>query len=261
MLSKRFIQFAGLMAALFVAAWCYATWQPSGEVRELLPRLDSLHLGLRDRARDDLRRLGTNAVPELLAIVAQTNEPPLRLWLRQHLPVSKQSSPAETSAQARRALDLLGHHAAVASPVEIIQPAIAPETNVLELLSSIADPDKSVRAAAANALGKFKDHADTVVPDLQKLLLDESAEVRIAAARALGEFGPAARAAPHDLLNTTADPDSGVRLAAAKAVLRFNDPRAAGIALEQLADDADPTNRAAAKAAAPKAPSSKLQLR
>ena len=236
------------MGALFVGAWFYTTWQPTSEVRELLPRLDSLHLGNRDRAQADLRRLGTNAEPELLAIVAHTNEPPLRLWLRQHLPVPAQRSAAETSAQAMHALCLLGYQSPLASPKEIIQPVVAKEANLLEILSSIASADKSVRAAAANALGKFKDQAETVVPDLQKLLLDESAEVRIAAAWALGEFGPAARFATLDLLHTTVDPDARVRLAAVKAVLRFDDPRAAGIALEQLADDADPTNRAVAAA-------------
>lgn len=120
---------------------------------------------------------------------------------------------------------------------------------VPEILARVAAPQADVRAAAAMSLGKIRAQPAEAIPNLQKLLHDEAALVRAQAAIALGEFGPTATGATLELLEATTDPDALVRLSAMNALLRFNDPRAAEIALRQLAEDPDPENRAAARAA------------
>lgn len=119
-----------------------------------------------------------------------------------------------------------------------------------EILARVADSNTDIRLAVAIALGKIRTQPNESIPNLQKLLLDEAVPVRVQAAIALGEFGPAAAETTLQLLEATGDPDPGVRLAVFNTLLRFNDPRAAEIAVRQLVDDPDPTNRAAAEAAA-----------
>jgi HEAT repeat protein len=61
------------------------------------------------------------------------------------------------------------------------------------LLESLKDSSSGVREAAAIALGRLDEPAETV-PALQKLLKDDKdMAVRIAAARGLGQMGPGAK--------------------------------------------------------------------
>ena len=61
---------------------------------------------------------------------------------------------------------------------------------VPELIEALGDEDRSVRAAAAGALGAIGDRA--AIPHLQRLLADENDWVRAAALDALGDFHDAA---------------------------------------------------------------------
>jgi HEAT repeat protein len=69
----------------------------------------------------------------------------------------------------------------------------------------LKDKDRTVRLLAAAASGKFLTERDTVVPLLREMLKDAEPSVRAVAAESLGRLGPAARAAAPDLAGLLTD--------------------------------------------------------
>jgi HEAT repeat protein len=98
---------------------------------------------------------------------------------------------------------------------------------VPELAAALADKDKHVRAAAAEALSKVGKAAKGAVPALVKALGDESALVRANAAVALGDLANEGRPAVGALTKLyQKDEDPDVREHAAEALKKI-DPKAA----------------------------------
>jgi HEAT repeat protein len=79
-----------------------------------------------------------------------------------------------------------------------------------------ADTDSHVRAAAAYALGAFRE--ESAAPALRKALHDPDARVRRGAVRALSQLGQPLSAAANDLTDLLQDPDALVRRDAAAAL-------------------------------------------
>eukprot|EP00427_Karlodinium_veneficum_P042505 CAMPEP_0169258780 /NCGR_PEP_ID=MMETSP1016-20121227/41617_1 /TAXON_ID=342587 /ORGANISM="Karlodinium micrum, Strain CCMP2283" /LENGTH=448 /DNA_ID=CAMNT_0009340783 /DNA_START=18 /DNA_END=1364 /DNA_ORIENTATION=+ len=88
-----------------------------------------------------------------------------------------------------------------------------------QMLKSLADEDEDVRAAVADALGKFGQLETAAVHDLAALLADRHSEVRAASLRALCCLGPAAAATVEPVVSKLLLHEApGVRETAAKVL-------------------------------------------
>jgi HEAT repeat protein len=118
---------------------------------------------------------------------------------------------------------------------------------VSDLVSALTALAPNVRAGAAEALGGIGSAAAGAVPALVSALADADPTVRACSAGALGRIGPAASGAVSALASTLADADKRVREDAARALGRIG-PGASG-AVPTLASalaDPDPDLRARA---------------
>lgn len=90
------------------------------------------------------------------------------------------------------------------------------------ILDALGSGDKSIRVAAADAIGSIGRPADMCVPALKGVLenRDDAPEVLAAAARALMAFGAGARRAGAALVDLISHPDEDVAFAAAETVVR-----------------------------------------
>lgn len=108
--------------------------------------------------------------------------------------------------------------------------ALAPEPVLVSAASRAADdPDVSVRAACAHAVGRAPDVPPGTVSDLARAAVDPDARVRALAIRALGRQ---AGAPTGPLAAGAADPDPFVALAALRALAAREDD--AGVLAERL---------------------------
>jgi HEAT repeat protein len=171
----------------------YVLYGLGAEAEAALPALtDEIRRGEPDGytyAGDALIRIGAPAIP---ALVGQMVDPqPLGQYRAEFL--------------RRSAMVLLARMGAPAVPA---------------LREALGHPNASVRACAAEALGRFTPPATAAgaVPELGRALRDGDATVRQRAAAALGNIGPEARAAAPLLREALGDPAADVRLSAAYAL-------------------------------------------
>lgn len=186
-----------------------------GEAKRLLAQLADADATRRDRAAQDLVRLGEAAVPVLLEAL-QTKDPNLLPLIQQILA----RIPSATAALIKvltsahpilrgRAAEVLaiskdpdaipallealrGEYFTVRSRAALALGKIGDPRAIQLLLSALKDPEDEVRAAACLALAFYKD--PSTFDDITNVLLDDAKlEVRQAAAQGLGNTGhPAA---------------------------------------------------------------------
>ncbi|MBC8289800.1 MAG: HEAT repeat domain-containing protein, partial [Planctomycetes bacterium] len=85
------------------------------------------------------------------------------------------------------------------------------------LMALVGHPEKDVRDAAADAMGKIGPITRVFIPTLIEHLANGDTGVRVAAARALGEMKAEAARAGGDLARCVSDPSPGGRLAGSRA--------------------------------------------
>ncbi len=142
---------------------------------------------------------------------------------------------APLQVEALNALAQMGHRAAEATPdvlrilesgpsrrdfaVRTLGAIALPSQTVLDALSGVlADPNRTTRENALQALGKLGPAAAPAIPRIRPFLKAGDAFARHAAAEALGSIGPAAANAVPDLIALWRDPDEFVRRTTGDAV-------------------------------------------
>jgi HEAT repeat protein len=184
----------------------WLTGSKQGEVKRLISQLGDVTK--RERAAQDLIRLGPDAVPALLEALQtkDTNLLPLYQQILARIPSAtplliktlKTAHPilrgraAEVFAinKDRNAFPTLlealqGEYFTVRSRAALALGKIGDPKAIQLLLNALKDPEDEVRMAACLALGYFKD--PSTFDDITNVLLDDpKIEVRQAAARALG---------------------------------------------------------------------------
>lgn len=184
----------------------WLTGSKQGEAKRLITQLADVTK--RDRAAQDLIRLGSDAVPALVEAL-QTKDANLLSYYQQILARIPSASPslvktlktahpiirgrvAEIFAinKDRNAVPALlealqGEYFTVRSRAALALGKIGEPKAIQTLLHALKDTEDEVRSAACLALGSFKDPA--TFDDITNVLLDDpKIEVRQAAARALG---------------------------------------------------------------------------
>lgn len=94
----------------------------------------------------------------------------------------------------------------------------ARDAQIRKLIGQLKDKDASIRATAADILGRTGPEAKSAVPALIDLLKDKDAKVRAAAAESLGGIGPDAKSAVPELIKLLKDKDASVRAYAASGL-------------------------------------------
>jgi HEAT repeats len=207
----------------------------------LIPVDDAKKIALHDEARRAVRQIGSNAIPNLLTMLRETESVAVANW---RALVSKQrvvrlhSKPAWVrNADGLRGFQILGADAKEAVPaliaiyeqklsdssqssaVEALG-AIGPEASaaVPALLRGAVGSNSLVRARTIDALGQIHADPETVVPTLVQSLGDADRGVRLIAMRALGNFGSNAQQAIPVLTVLLQDPDKLVSKSAEQAI-------------------------------------------
>ncbi len=191
----------------------WLTGSKQGEAKRLIAQLGDVTK--RDRAAQDLIRLGPDAVPALLEAL-QTKDLNLLPYYQQILARIPSATPLliktlktahpiirgrvaeifginkDRSAVPALLEALQGEYFTVRSRAALALGKIGDPKAIQPLLNALKDPEDEVRIAACLALGYFKD--PSTFDDITNVLLDDpKIEVRQAAARALGNTGhPAA---------------------------------------------------------------------
>ena len=184
----------------------WLTGSKQGEVKRLIVQLGDVTK--RDRAAQDLIRLGPNAVPALIEAL-QTKDAKLLTLYQQSLARIPAATPLMVKTlktahpiirgrvaeifsinKDRNALPALlealqGEYFTVRSRAALALGKIGEPQAIQSILRALKDPEAEVRIAACLALGLFKD--PSTFDDITNVLLDDpKIEVRQAAARALG---------------------------------------------------------------------------
>ena len=138
------------------------------------------------------------------------------------------AGPAEPRWHAADVLGQIGEPARVAGPV---------------LVAALDDPDPTVRAVAAQAVGKLAPEVPGAVPALVELFPD------VGAVRAVAEFGPAAVGAVPKLIELLDHPDPMVRRNTARTLGRIGEGAKAAVPAltARLTDPDAPVREYAAK--------------
>jgi HEAT repeat protein len=185
------------------------TGSKQGEAKRLIAQLADVTK--RDRAAQDLIRLGKDAVPVLIEALQIKDANQLALY-QQILARNPPATPALTQTLAtahpiirgrvaeifainkdRNAVPALlealqGEYFTVRSRAALALGKIGEPKAIQPLLQALKDKEDEVRIAACLALGLFKD--PSIFDDITNVLLDDpKIEVRQAAARALGNTG------------------------------------------------------------------------
>lgn len=194
-----------------------------GEAKRLIAQLSDVTR--RDRAAQDLVRLGSDAVTPLIEAL-QTRDLDL-------LPLYEQIL-ARIPSATQRLVKLLGSaHPIIRGRVAEVFAISRDRAAVPALLDAVQGEYFTVRARAALALGKMGEQK--AVPLLLNLLKDPEDEVRIAACLALGLYRDPATF--DDITNIVLDdPKIEVRQAAARALGNTQHPAALPYLMEALAD-------------------------
>jgi HEAT repeat protein len=200
------------------------------------------HVALSGAAAATLIRLGTNALPELIAALSDGNYT---------VRVNACNALANLNSAAAPAIPRLGQivveergairSTAVMTLARIGEPAVPLLTGFL------ANTNAAVRQSGAYAFAHLNPPARSALPLLIKLSSDSSTEVRVAAIQAVGRIGDNSPEIRAVLLGGLDDPDGKVRAAAAghfflrQRVVRENEDR-----FYELLEDEEPEVRAAA---------------
>lgn len=185
---------------------------------EWLRLLRSNDVRRRNRAADALVQYGPTQIPAIVQVLEDKTLDGARLSAAQALgsygAKAEAAVPALVAAMkdakwngrdgAAMALGRIGQR-----PDEVV-PAL------IEALKS--DPDETVRAAAAEALGKISHDGGRVVTALARALDDKAVNVRAEAAEALEKLGPKAREALPALQKAAQSAEFIVRQAATEAI-------------------------------------------
>ncbi|GAB4500062.1 MAG: HEAT repeat domain-containing protein [Anaerolineales bacterium] len=193
------------------------------EAKKLIPMLtDSAR---RDRAAQELIRLGADAVPPLLDAL-QTQDLNL-LAIYQHILARIPSASPELTKALKSAHPLIRGRVA-----EVF--GISKDKNAIPiLLEALHGEFFTVRARAASALANIGD--PRIIPELLPLLKDREDEVRMAACAAVGKFHDPSTF--DELANVALDDTKiEVRQAAVKALGDSKDPAAIPFLMEALRD-------------------------
>ncbi|GAB4567134.1 MAG: HEAT repeat domain-containing protein [Anaerolineales bacterium] len=193
------------------------------EAKKLIPMLtDSAR---RDRAAQELIRLGADAVPPLLDAL-QTQDLNL-LAIYQHILARIPSASPELTKALKSAHPLIRGRVA-----EVF--GISKDKNAIPiLLEALHGEFFTVRARAASALANIGD--PRIIPELLPLLKDREDEVRMAACAAVGKFRDPSTF--DELANVALDDTKiEVRQAAVKALGDSKDPAAIPFLMEALRD-------------------------
>lgn len=201
----------------------WLTGGKQGEAKRLITHLSDATK--RDRAAQDLIRLGADAVPPLIEAL-QTKDPNLLPLIQQILA----RIPAATSTLVK----LLGSaHPIIRGRIAEVFAINKDRHAVPALLDAAQGEYFTVRSRAALALGKIGEAK--AIPHLLNLLKDSEDEVRIAACLALGMFGEPTTF--DEITNVLLDdPKIDVRQAAARALGNTQHPAALPYLMEALHD-------------------------
>lgn len=181
--------------------------------------------GKRERAAQDLIRLGADAVPVLMDAL-QTQDPGLPAIYQQILARIPSASPELAKA-------LTSAHPLIRGRVAEIFAISRDKSAVPVLIEALHGEFFTVKSRAAIALGNIGDAR--VLPELLPLLKDKENEVRIAACIAIGKFRDPSTF--DELANVTLDdPVIEVRQAAVKALGDSRHPAAIPFLMEALRD-------------------------
>jgi HEAT repeat protein len=177
-----------------------------------------------------LGRRAVVAVPQLMQILLETDDPPLRsaareslrnlgFLLRDHVPQLLEALSSEDTTLRRAAAEVLGR----------VYPA--PSEAVARLVASMQDPDREVRLAATRSLGLIgAADVPTALPALVSALRDTDTGIRVAAATALifvrkyidqESLDQLREAVPHLLDLVADDQEVAVRRAARSAIMQI----------------------------------------
>jgi len=162
----------------------------AAKARELISLLEDEDLTVRERAANELGRIGPaaeSAVPALITLLQGKNTS-----VREH---------------AADALGRIGRAAESAVPM---------------LVTLLQDENTSVREHAAFALGGIGPAAQSAVPALINLLQDKDANIRTSATYALGKIGPAAGLAVPALITLLQGENASVRKHVGEALKLIN---------------------------------------
>jgi len=194
-----------------------------GEAKKLIPMLaDSAK---RDRAAQELIRLGGDAVPPLIDAL-QTQDLNLLAIYQQILARIPSASPELTKA-------LKSAHPAIRGRVAEVFGISKDKNAVPVLLEALHGEFFTVRARAVIALANIGD--ERAIPELLPLLKDREDEVRMAACIAVGKFRDPSTF--DELANVALDDTKiEVRQAAVKALGDSKDPAAIPFLMEALRD-------------------------
>jgi HEAT repeat protein len=201
----------------------WLTGSKQGEAKRLISQLSDVTK--RDRAAQDLVRLGTDAVTPLIEAL-QTKDTGLLPLVQQVL--------ARIPSAAPTLIKLLGSaHPVIRGRVAEIFSISKDRTAAPALLDALQGEYFTVRSRAALALGKIGD--TKAIQPLLNLLKDRDDEVRIAACLALGLFR---NPSTFDDITTVLldDPKIEVRQAAARALGNTQHPAALPYLMEALHD-------------------------
>jgi HEAT repeat protein len=199
------------------------TGSKQGEVKRLIGQL--AEAGKRDRAAQDLVRIGEEAVPALVEAL-QAKDPSLLPFVQQTLARIPAATPTLVRVLTSAHPILRGRAAEVFG--------ISQDRNAVPaLLEALSGEFYTVRARAALALGTIGD--TRAIEALLAALKDQEAEVRIAACLALGFFKDPATF--DELTNVLLDdPRIEVRQAAAQGLGNTQHPAALPYLMEALHD-------------------------
>lgn len=212
---------------------------------EWIRELDSPSPGVSASANDAIKAIGTNAVPQLLIEASSHDSAPkaiaIALIKKQSLLKLHIVSDSDHQSRALRGLCALGTNGALAVAQGLTNShkwirhgcvgqwdmcTYYPEIVFEPLFDRLRDPEPSIRARAANALGMLHQQPERVVPVLIALLRDHDEWVRCMAALGLDLYGEQAKPAVPALLASLTNCSSTFRTFAAPAVQRL-DPQAA----------------------------------
>jgi HEAT repeat protein len=194
-----------------------------GEAKRLIAQLEGVTK--RERAAQDLIRMGADAVPPLIEALQSRDQNLLPLY---------QQLLARIPAAAPMLIKTLGSsHPIIRGRIAEVFAINKDRSAVPALLEALKGEYFTVRSRAALALGKIGDPR-AIQPVLQ-LLKDPEDEVRIAACHVLGFFKDPSRF--DDITNVLLDdPKIEVRQAAAKALGNTGHPAALPYLMEALHD-------------------------
>jgi HEAT repeat protein len=138
-------------------------------------------------------------------------------WRRFFFPTVTPSSRAVQALRSALADPAAAVRAAASGALGLSGPGFVAEVTP-DLLRMLDDADETVRARAADSLGRIGATDPAVVTALTGLLADTSSAIKVAAARSLGMLRSAAAPAVPALVTLFQDADEAVREAAAEAV-------------------------------------------